>query len=1340
MSLSERFWTDILEKRTSFLQTLTKSELFQLSIELQLELTGDTIDEWRKFLRDVIKSDRGIQVIQPTEKPAKNQESPQLPTMAVNYQIEPFDGREFDTFEVQLQCLITLNNVPEDKRVALLITKLTSKVLETLNHLCAPDKPTQKSYTDLLKLLEDRYNKSTSIPVDRAEFRKCNQTANESIEEYIIRLKKAAKKCNFKDFNDQVKEKLIDGVYSSQVKFELLKNGNQTLDDLTTLARTVEAAMLQTKMKMPAEEPTSSMFFVKQNEHSKQRRFPNKSHREPTTSSGKPIKCFCCGKNNHVKSECSLKNKYCSECGQQGHLYKMCPKTHKMNLLEINTDIQTEQNTQIEQSIQKLFSETDDYYNVYSCKSITNKIPPCLVEGSVNGIILKFELDTGSETSTILQKDLEALNLKHEVKKTNINFKNYDQTITQPLGIINNIQLKINNESKSVNLFVVENNKPRLLGRDLLNVFGMWPLKINNTEMTDPVNTIKEKFSEVFTPGWGNFKGDCISLKLKENAQPKCFPVRTVPFALKEKVTQEIKRLLDNKRIQPVTYSKWGTPVVPILKPDGSVRLCGDYKVTVNPQLEVDHFPLPHVEEIFNKLSGGDFYCELDLKEAYLQAPLDEPSQDLTVIVTEIGTFKYKYLPYGVSTGPGSFQRLMAQKLQDIPNVIVFIDNIYMCGKSISEMTKTLDLVLSKLKDCEFKLKVEKCKFFRKSLDVFGYRIDKKGIKIIKENIEPILNLDPPKNLTMLRSFLGKINYYGRFLKDLATTLYPLYECTRNGSFVWTDECQKAFDIIKKKLGSATNLTHYNPDQPLILTCDASAYGVSAIISNRGTDGVVRPIAFASKKLSDTEQKYTTLDKEAYAIIFGVTKFYNYTYGRSFELETDNSALTRILGPYKSIPRMAAKRLQHYAIFLSAFTYTIRHISTDRNPADYLSRLPKENDDTKYHALCINNTETLNANYIDESELKTLNWKLIQNNTKKDLVLSKVLRYCQDGWPERVSDKCLDPYYLRRHEISTDRDCIMWGHRIVIPENLRRTVLDELHLTHFGTTRMTEMAKAYFWWPKLNENIEKITNSCKLCLENRHNPSQVVPKCWPIPPGPWFRIHADFLGPLFGKMYLIIVDSYSKWPEAFQMTNIGSSLTITKFKEIYVRYGFPVHLVTDNGTAFTSHEFKEFCRVTGVKHSFTSPHYPATNGAAERFVETFKSHMKKIIESGKSHIYALSIFLFDYRTTTHKSSGVTPARLMMGRELRNRFSLLRPTPIYQNLVESQEKQLKYAKGARVLVLNEGDLVNVKDFRRGKKWSKGHIVKVLIPGSTFLVEVEGAKWKRHANQLHKLCTG
>lgn len=1336
--LSEHYSSEILHKNTSFIQKLNKEQLIQLCQELGAEYREKTVEELRQTLRQIVKAgalkNKNIRKIdKKTGETTGNMTTPPSKMLLSAYNIEPFDGRDYDTFETQLECLITLNEVPEEKKVALLITKLTPRVYETLNHKCSPEKPTTKTYRQLLSLLEERYAKSTSTALDRAEFRKNNQRSDENIEEYVIRLKKLAKKCNFTDFEDQVKEKLIDGVCSSLIKFELLKNGDKKLDELITLARTVEMAMTQAKPKLDEPGSASSMFQLKQKNASKFQPNPR-----PKFQPNKQKMCYCCGKQNHLKNECTLKNKYCSECGQKGHLYKMCSKTRKVNVLEVDGEVDSkEEEPSVEQSIHSLYLENSEYYNVYT-QNTSEKIiiPPIIVKVEINSVNLDFELDTGSEATTINLIDVEKLCLTNKIEKTNVTFKNYDQSMSKPIGIIKNLIITLNNLKQKVNLFVVENNKPRILGRDVLHIFGMWPLQLNSNSIEDPVGMIKEKYSEVFSPGWGNVKGNCISLKLKNNAVPKKLPVRQVPFALKQKVNDEIKRLLENKRIEPVQYSDWGTPVVPILKPDGSVRLCGDYKVTLNQFLEIDRFPLPHIEDIFNKLRNAEYYCELDLKEAYLQAPLDEASQNLTVIVTEVGTFKYKYLPYGVSTGPGSFQRLMSQKLTNIPNVIVFIDNIYMCGKTYLEMKNTLEQVLIKLKECEFKLKAGKCKFFRTSIDVFGYRISKDGIQIIKENIDPIIKLPPPENLTMLKSFLGKINYYGRFLKDLASILNPLYECTKKGKFVWTNECQRAFLLIKEKLASAESLTHYNPDLPLILTCDASSNGLGAIISNRGTDGIIRPIAFASKKLNDTEKKYTALDKEALAIIFGITKFYNYTYGRNFELETDNSALVRIFGPHKAIPKMAAKRLQHYAIFLSAFNYTIRHIGTDKNPADYLSRSPIT-DNTVISGLAGEENDTILVNYLSESELASLNWKSIQTETKKDLTLSKILMYCRDGWPINNTDENLKPYFLRRHEISLDHDCVMWGHRIIIPNNLRESVLRELHLSHFGSSRMIEMAKAYFWWPKLNEAIEQTSKSCDLCLTNRHNPPTAVPRCWPLPPGPWYRIHADFLGPFQGKMYLIIVDSYSKWPEAFQMTNISSSQTILKFKELYIRYGFPIHLVTDNGTSFTSREFQDFCKATGVKHSFTPPHYPATNGAAERFVETFKSHMTKIINSGKSLNYALGIFLFDYRTTIHKTSGVTPARLMMGRELRNRLSLLRPAPIYQNLVESQEKQLHYAKGNRIFTLKEGDEVMVKDFRRGKKWSRGSIVQILVPGTTYLVQVEEFIWKRHANQLHGL---
>lgn len=328
-------------------------------------------------------------------------------------------------------------------------------------------------------------------------------------------------------------------------------------------------------------------------------------------------------------------------------------------------------------------------------------------------------------------------------------------------------------------------------------------------------------------------------------------------------------------------------------------------------------------------------------------------------------------------------------------------------------MVDTLSKVLTKLQQSEFKLKPEKCKLFQKYLDVFGYRIDKNGINIIKENIQPLLRTPSPTNLTMLKSFLGKINYYARFLKDMASTLAPLYNCTKKDKFHWTPLCGDAFLAIKHKLASAKNLRHYDPSLPLILTCDASDVGLGAVISNRDNNGIVRPIAFASKKLSVTEQKYSTIDKEALAIVFGVTKFYNYTYGRKFELETDSSALVRIFGPTKSIPKMAAKRLQHYAIFLSAFTYKIRHIKTSVNPADFISRNIQNCDEKFYlHDICNEGNATKQI-FVNDSKMDKIDWNFVKKETQKDQTLSKILRYTTDGWPIKQNiDKELLPFII----------------------------------------------------------------------------------------------------------------------------------------------------------------------------------------------------------------------------------------------------------------------------------------------------------------------------------------
>lgn len=1318
----------IKQGKKSWIQNKNKDELIVIANELVGEtlFCGDeTLETVRNYVRKFVEENQEI-----TSKTT---------TMSAIASLEVFTGENWNAYEQQFECLVLINDIPKEKRVPLLITKLSTHVYDILITLCTPISPLKESYEDICEKLRKYYHPVRNGALHQAEFRKRCQKPEETIEQYVMQLKKLSKNCDFKNLNDELKERLLNGTYCDSVRFELLKQADQPLEKLINVGKTVETAYNLVFNNEKTQQQERSQMFKLQGKN-----FTRNKNNGPRSNTSIPpsVKCFCCGKDGHVRTECSLREKYCSDCGNKGHIFKMCNKNKEikkknLNLLEVAT-------TSSEKESKKDDHEDENDSEVYDIFYFSDKqkIPSATLKVYVNDVPLEFEVDTGADVSTINLSDKEKYFPDLEIKQRNVIFTNFDQSTSTPLGVIEN--LTVNYQSVAVSnqrLFVVKDGLPKIIGKDWLSLLKLWPPKFEQKiceEVSKDTLTkgIKEEFKDVFEPGMGTFKGEPIHLSIDEGVKPIFMPVRTVPFALKDKVKHEIKRLIDTKRIEPVEHSDWGTPVVPVLKADGTVRLCGDYRITLNKYLKVDHFPLPTIDIILMKLQGNTYFCELDLREAYLQAPLDEESQKLVTIVTEEGIFKYLYLPFGVSTGPGSFQRLITQKLSGL-DIIVYIDNIYVYGKTLLETNEKLKLVLQRIQESGLKLKLNKCKFFDTKLDVFGFEVNKTGIKVLKSKIEPLLSLPRPDNIKMLRSFLGKVNYYNRFLQNMAIVLKPLYDCLKNDKFEWTEECDMSFKQIKQRLANTSSLSHFDPNATVILTCDSADGGIAAILSIKGSDNITKPVAFASKKLNDTQVKYPILEKEAYAIIFGVTKFYHYLFGKKFILQTDNEALTKILGPKYGIPKMAAKRLQYWSIFLSAFDYEIQHIKSKNNPADYLSRVATNSSDenSKSKDIVDKTFECNTINYINESKLSMLNWKTVQNETKKDKILCDILRFCRDGWPlKNEMGEEYEPYFIRKNEISIEKECLLWGYRIIIPKGIREEVMCELHLSHLGTTRMKETSRSYFWWPGMDREIEDITKNCIICLQNRKNPEKTKLTVWPQPPTVWHRLHADFLGPLYNKMYLVVVDAYSKWPEAFVMSNITAQKTIQVFKSLFIRYGYPFHLVTDNGPTWTSEEFRNFCNLVGVKQSFTPPYYPATNGLAERFVESFKSHVTKIVQSGRTVEYACNLFLFDYRSTVHKTTGQSPAKLMLGRELRCRFSLLRPNPVNNNIDVEHVRQTINSKDIFKTFLI-GEKVMVRDQRKtAKKWSLGKIKEILVPGVTYIVEVDGLQWKRHANQI------
>ena len=399
---------------------------------------------------------------------------------------------------------------------------------------------------------------------------------------------------------------------------------------------------------------------------------------------------------------------------------------------------------------------------------------------------------------------------------------------------------------------------------------------------------------------------------MSEGACPRFLKARPVPFALKTAVEQELDRLEKASVLEKADRSDWATPIVTVPKRWESQNLWG----LSSYHDHVDQYPLPRPEEMFTALAGGKRFTKLDLSHAYNQQRLDQDARQYLTINTHKGLYRYTRLPFGVACAPAKFQKVMETILQGLPGVLC-INDILVTPSEQAHLS-TLGEVFQRLLEHGVHIKRDKCKFLAQSIEYLGHHIDEKGLHGTDEKLQAIVQAPPPKNVQELRSFLGLINYYERFIPNSADILHPLNKLLhRNAKWVWSKEWSESFKLAKEKLVSTEVLARYDPALELRLAADASAYGVGAVLSHVMSDGTERPIAFASHTLSNAEQNYAQVKKEALSLIFGIKRFHSYIYGRQFTLVTDHKPLTAILGPKKGVLLLAAARLQRWALLLS---------------------------------------------------------------------------------------------------------------------------------------------------------------------------------------------------------------------------------------------------------------------------------------------------------------------------------------------------------------------------------------------------------------------------------------
>ncbi|XP_061735502.1 uncharacterized protein K02A2.6-like [Nerophis ophidion] len=928
-------------------------------------------------------------------------------------------------------------------------------------------------------------------------------------------------------------------------------------------------------------------------------------------------------------------------------------------------------------------------------------------------------LDTGSAVSVVSDSFYQANHTQFPLKPVfKLKLKSYSG---QRIAVRGYIMLPVQYEDQQVTLplVIVQGSRPALIGRNWLkklrlnwkHIFTVQKVQ-KRTHGNTGVQEVIERHQAVFSEGQGCITGFKAKIRTKPDTTPIFCKARPVPYALKEAVEREVERLESEKVISKIETSEWAAPIVTVPKVDKTIRICGDYKVSVNQCIEEQTYPLPNTEDLFATLAGGTSFSKLDPSHAYQQLQLDKESEKYLTINTHKGLYKYHRLSYGVSSAPAIFQSVMDQILQGMDHVTCFLDDILVTASSEEEHLTRLDNVLTRLEKHGIRVKLSKCQFFQSSVEYLGHRIDKTGLHPTEEKVTAITNAPEPTNVTELKSFLGLLNYYSRFLQNPSTVLKPLHNLLKKDSkWIWTVECAKVFEDAKQLLLQNKVLVHYNTRLPLRIACDASPYGVGAVISHVTEDGEERPVAFASRTLTEPERKYAQIEKEALAIIFGVKKFHKYLYGRKFTLITDHKPLLAILGPKSAVPTLAALRMQRWALILMAYNYEVEYKkSADHANADALSRLPR---------VGMNNTAVEGSifyfSYLDELPVCA---KDIESATLKDPVLSKVWNYTLNGWPSYVQDAALRPYFVRRQELSADQGCILWGQRVIIPPGYRQSLLEDLHHEHPGICRIKALARSYLWWPGCDGEIQELVNKCSVCQAVQKMPAVAPLHPWRWPERVWQRIHIDF-AEKDKQYFLVVIDSHSKWLEVFPMSSTTSHNTIKVLRGLFASYGPPEELVSDNGPQLVAKEFTQFLESNGVKHTAVPAYHPASNGAAERSVQILKrSLMKNVLEadskSSLSLSHRLSNFLLMYRSTPHTVTGRTPAELFLKRQLRTRFSLLKPD-LARRIEGKQAAQKLYhdKRPPPIRFFLEGEVVRIRNFRDGvEKWSKAKILKRL----------------------------
>lgn len=421
-------------------------------------------------------------------------------------------------------------------------------------------------------------------------------------------------------------------------------------------------------------------------------------------------------------------------------------------------------------------------FKLYEVSSVSKDSEKFFVKLSIESKQQEFEVDSGCGFTLLPEDKFKMLNIQSQMQKSPCHFRTYDGGIVQPLGIVS-VKVQYKNVQSAETLFIVPDGHAAIVGRVWIR-----HLKISLPELDTkdnlqaeifsveplPLQAFVDKFPLIFEQSVGIIPGLKGSLSLRANSKPVYIKARDVPYAVMSGVEDEINELVKNQIFTFVEKSDWGSPLVPVPKPNGKIRLCVDYKVAVNPQLTGAHYPIPRIDYIISQFRGSKFYCKLDLYQAYFHIEMDEESRKIQTVSTHKGTFLVNRLSMGIKTAPSEFHRIMDTVLQGLNGVMTYFDDIIVHGETIAQCQENLLACFQRLQDDNLHLNKEKCVLFQTKVAYLGYLIEGRNIQKDPRKVKAIIDAPPPKDEKGVKQFLGLVTYYSKFIANVSIITYPI--------------------------------------------------------------------------------------------------------------------------------------------------------------------------------------------------------------------------------------------------------------------------------------------------------------------------------------------------------------------------------------------------------------------------------------------------------------------------------------------------------------------------------------------------------------------------------------